>query len=308
MKDESSPSVAVVAGMMAAGGLIAVMAVNHSFAASQMLDPVMVGREAAIMRFVLRGAIKNAALCGCLLLALGQCWCGQGKWWLNWRPMALPLEVGLAAFAACSLCGCLARLWLWFAPSLILPLAALGGWRGLQLVDLAMQCGFTLLLYALANWIQRKIESARSATSRVAFVALAVCLFVGIASPAPHWIVGKLMSGRHAESFDAEEEEKTSPKDDFRLDVDEPWKMISYFRPSFDDRCEKEGKMKNVERAEMAERGTDAAAMTGAADVGTTAAVTTACVSAACGQSLVCGGAASAGQSVFEEWNHEIVA
>ena len=139
--------------------------------------------------------------------------------------MALPLKVGVAALAACSLGGCMTRLLLCFVPTLILPVAELRGWRGLQLVDLAMQCGFTLLLYAFANWIQRKIESARSATSRVAFVALAVCLFVGLASPVPHWIVGKLMSGRHAESFDAEEEEKTSPKDDFRLDVDEPWMM-----------------------------------------------------------------------------------
>ena len=236
MKDEGSVSVAAVAGVMAAGGVIAVMAVNHAFAASQMMDPVMVGREAAIMHLVLRGAIKNAVVCGCLLLAFWRCWRGQGKWWRNWRPMALPLKVGLAALAACSLGGCLARLWLWFVPVLILPVAALGGWRGLQLVDLAMQCGFTLLLYALANWVQRKVELARSVVNRVAFAALAVCLFVGLASPAPYWIVGKLMSGRPVETFDAEEEEKTSPKDDFRLDADEPWEMISYSRPSFADR------------------------------------------------------------------------
>ena len=236
MKDESSLPVAAVAGVMAVGGVTAVMAVSHSFAASQMLDPVMVGREAAIMHFVLRGAIKNAAFCGCFLLAFWRCWRGQGKWWRNWRPMVLPLKVGLAALASCLLCGCLSRLLLCFVPALIRPVEALGGWRGLQLLDMAMQCGFTLLLYAFANWIQRKIELTGSVASRVAFTALAVCLFVVLVSPAPYWIVGKLVPGRHAETFDAEEEEKTSPNDDFRLDVDEPWEMFSYSRPSFDGR------------------------------------------------------------------------
>ena len=232
MKNESSLSVTEVAGVMAVGGVIAAMAVSHAFAASQMLDPVMVGREAAIMHFVLRGAIKNAALCGCLLLALWRCWRGQGKWWRNWRPMALPLKVGLAALAACSLGGCLTRLWLWFVPALILPVAALGGWRGLQLVDLAMQCGFTLLLYAFANWFERKIESARPVAIRVLFAVLAICLFGVLISPAPYWIVGKLMPERHDELFDAEEE-KSSPNDDYRLDSDEPWEVISYSAPVF---------------------------------------------------------------------------
>ena len=224
MKSESSLSVMAVAGVMAAGGVIAAMAVNQAFAASQMLDPVMVGREAAIMHFVLRGAIKNAALCGCLLLAFWRCWRGQGKWWRNWRPMALPLKVGVAALAACSLGGCMTRLLLCFVPTLILPVAELRGWRGLQLVDLAMQCGFTLLLYAFANWIQRKIESAKSLASRIAFASLAICLFGGLVSPAPYRIAGFLMSERHVETFDAEEE-KPSPDDDLRLDVDEPWMM-----------------------------------------------------------------------------------
>lgn len=234
MIDEDSVPVAAVAGVMAVGGVIAAMAVDQAFAVSQMLDPVMVGREAAIMHLVLRGAIKNASLCGCLMLAFWRWWRGQGKWWRNWRPMALPLKVALAALAACSLGGCLNRLWLWFVPTLILPVAALGGWRGLQLVDLSMQCGFTLLLYAFANWIQRKVESTRSTASRVAFVGLAVCLFVGLASPAPYWIVGKLMSGQHVETIDADEEEKSSPNDDYRLDADEPWEMISYSRGKTD--------------------------------------------------------------------------
>ena len=238
MIDEDSVPVAAVAGVMAVGGVIAAMAVDQAFAVSQMLDPVMVGREAAIMHLVLRGAIKNASLCGCLMLAFWRCWRGQGKWWRNWRPMALPLKVGLAALAACSLGGCLTRLWLWFVPALALPVEALGGWRGLQLVDLAMQCGFTLLLYALANWIQRKIESARSAAIRVAFAALAVCLFGGLASPAPYWIVGKVMSGRSGETIDAGEEEKSSPNDDYRLDADEPWEMISYSSPFLGGRRE----------------------------------------------------------------------
>ena len=219
MKD-SVPVWEVVAGM-ALGAVVAVVAAQETLFAHQSFDIMLEGREAAIMHLALRVSIKSAAVAMAVLVAVRRCICRERN--IDFGVCFVLVKGAAAIIASSSLCMELGLMALRLFPIVGRPIAAFGGWRTIQLVDLVLTSVSIVMLLVLADYIHRKIVEAKSWKRRVAYAVLALVVFGGLASPVP-WVVRRCVvhDGYNA----VEEFEKECPNDvDYRLDADEPWEM-----------------------------------------------------------------------------------
>ena len=225
MKNEASMPVVAVGGMIVVGAVVATAAVFRAYAVGQCLDVLVQGRTAAILHLVLRGAMMNAVLCTALLVAFWRYWRipSESVWKL--LPLLLPVKIGAAVFAASSVARFFSMSAQRFLPSMMHPFAAIGGWRPFQILDLALLFVLMLLFVALADRMQRKIEAVSSMALRVTFTALAVCLFVVLASPIPYRITCELVERQNNDESEETEEPDPPQDNDYRIDADEPWEV-----------------------------------------------------------------------------------
>ena len=219
MKD-SVPVWEVVAGM-ALGAAVAIVAARETLFANQNFDMLMKGREAAIMHLALRISIKSAAFAMVGLVSLRRCLRRRRSDDLG---VCLVLaKVVAAIIAGSSLCLELEKAALSAIPAMWAPIALLGGWRAIQLADLALVSVSIVLLVVFADYIHRKIVEAKSWKRRVGYAALAIVVFGGLASPVPRLVRECIV--RDAANQIEELEQERPHEEDYRLDVDEPWDM-----------------------------------------------------------------------------------
>ena len=216
---------AAVGGAIVVGAVVAAAAVFRAYEVGQSLDLLVQGRTAAIMHLVVRGAMRNAVLCAAFAVACWQYWrMPSGTWW-KLLPSLLFVKVGAAVFAASSVARICSMVALRIFPALMEPIPALCGSRPFQILDLALLFGLILLLVAVADCLQRKVEVSKSTMRRVGLAALAVCFFAVLASPGTYRLVCGLIEGWNTDAKEEMEELGPNQDNEYNIDADEPWEV-----------------------------------------------------------------------------------
>lgn len=237
MKSETSMPISAIVGLVIVGAVVAVAAVFRAYEAGQSLDVMMIGRMAAILHIVLRGAMMNVVLWSLLMIACWRFWRTPKESWRKLLPLFLAVKIGTAVFAASFVARFIAMLSMQFFPIMTQSFAALGGWCPFQVLDLVLLFGFMLLFVVITDKIERKVAKLRSMAIRVTFAALGVCLFFILASPLPYRITREFIEGIHEDEIE-ETKELDSPRNDLpkdnlqrddnrRIVVDKPWEALA---------------------------------------------------------------------------------
>lgn len=225
MTNKMSMPIAAIGGVAIGGAVVATASVFLAYEAGACLDLLVEGRTAAILHLVLRGAMKNALLCGAFAVACWQYWRMPSGTWRKLLPSLLIVKVGAAVFAASSVARICSMVALRIFPALMEPIPALCGSRPFQILDLAMLFGMILLFVALADFLQRKIEASKSMMRRVGLAAFAVCLFVALYSPVTYRLAGDLIWRRNDDAKEETEELGPNHDNEYHIDADEPWEV-----------------------------------------------------------------------------------
>ena len=225
MTNKMSMPIAAIGGVAIGGAVVATASVFLAYEAGACLDLLVEGRTAAILHLVLRGAMKNALLCGAFMIACWQYWRMPSGTWRKLLPSLLIVKIGAAVFAASSVARICSMVALRMFPALMEPIPALCGWRPLQVLDLALLFGLILLFVAVADCLQRKIEESKSMMRRVGLAVLAVCFFAVLASPGTYRLACGLIEGWNTDAKEEMEELGPNQDNEYHIDADEPWEV-----------------------------------------------------------------------------------